>query len=519
MFWADRVANEIKSFSKSKEQHVNDAKTPSGRIHAGSLRGVLIHDFVYKSLLDIGVKSHYTFGIDDFDPMDSLPSYLPEEKYKKHMGKPLKDIPAPDGEGSYSEYYANDFIKVFNGLGAKPEIIWSSKLYKSGKFDGAIKIALDNSEKIQYIYHKVSGSKKENNWLPFLPVCPKCGKIGTTKSFDWNGKEVEFECSQNMVQWATGCGYKGKISPFGGSGKMPYKVEWAAKWFSLRVTVEGAGKDHSSKGGTRDVSSQIAKEIYKYDPPQDIPYEFFLFGGKKMSSSKGVGASAAEVSEMLPPSVLRFLMARVQPKVALDFDPGDINTVPSLFDEFDRGQKAYFDKGDEDLADTWRASQVEEPMNNFNLRFNQVVNFVQIPGVNLEKEAEVAKGLELTEGDKNNLEERAKYAKIWLERFAPVDVKFKIAKSPPKEIQKLSESQKKFLAKLADLVDKNKDPEKFQNDIYQLGKSAHLSASDTFKAIYIVLLGKDYGPKAGSLVLAIDLEFVKNRFKEVSGGR
>lgn len=514
MFWADIVASRIKNSSKSKEQYVNDAKTPSGRVHAGALRGVLIHDLVHQSLRNSGVKSRYTFGIDDFDPMDSLPNYLSKEKYEMHMGKPLKDIPAPEGEGSYSEYYANDFIKIFNGLGAKPEIIWSSQLYKSGKFDAAIRIALDNSEKIQYIYHNISGSKKEDNWLPFSPVCPNCGKIGTTKAIGWDGKEVEFECSKDMVQWATGCDYRGKISPFGGSGKMPYKVEWAAKWFSLEVTVEGAGKDHSSKGGTRDVSSQISKEIFKYDPPQDIPYEFFLFGGRKMSSSKGVGASAAEVSEMLPPSVLRFLMARVQPKVAIEFDPADLNTVPSLYDEFDRGQKAYFEKGDEDLADTWKASQVEEPMNNFNLRFSQVVNFVQIPGVNIEKEAEAVKGSELTEGDKNNLKERARYAKIWLEKFAPESIKFKIADNLPAQADKLDQKQKKLLKEVAELISESKDQEKFQNDIYQIGKSIGLSASDAFKAIYIVLLGQDHGPKAGSLILAIDQEFVKKRFKE-----
>ncbi len=517
MFWADIVASNIKNFSNSKEQYVNDAKTPSGRVHAGALRGVLIHDFVHKSLQGTGVKSHYTFGIDDFDPMDSLPNYLSKEKYEKHMGKPLKDIPAPEGEESYSEYYANDFIKVFNGLGAKPEIIWSSKLYKSGKFDKAIKIALDNGEKIQQIYHSVSGSKKAQNWLPFSPVCPNCGKIGTTKATGWDGKEVEFECSKDMVQWATGCGYRGKTSPFGGNGKMPYKVEWAAKWFSLGVTVEGAGKDHSSKGGTRDVSSQISKEIYKYDPPQDIPYEFFLFGGRKMSSSKGVGASAAEVSEMLPPSVLRFLMARVQPKVAIEFDPADLNTVPGLYDEFDRGQKAYFEKGDKDLADTWKASQVEEPMNSFNLRFNQVANFVQIPGVNIEKEAEVAKGLELTTGDKNNLKERATHAKIWLEKFAPESIKFKVSASLPAKANKLNQKQKKFLKAVAEIVGESKDSKKFQNDIYQIGISASLNASDAFKAIYIVLLDKDHGPKAGSLILAIDAKFVKKRFKEAAG--
>lgn len=518
MFWADRVAEDIKKSSKGKNQLINDAKTPSGKVHVGALRGVLIHDFIHKSLERIGVKSHYTFHIDDFDPMDSLPIYLSKEKYEKYMGVPLKDIPSPEGVGSYAQFYGKDFIDVFNKLGSKPEIIWSSSLYKSGKFDKAIKIALDNAEKIQVIYHKVSGSKKEKNWFPFNPVCPDCGKIGTTKTIGWDGKEVEFECSENIVEWAKGCGYRGKMSPFGGTGKMPYKVEWSAKWFSLGVSVEGGGKDHSSKGGTRDVSSHIAKEIYKIDPPYDIHYEFFLFGGGKMSSSKGVGVSAAAASEILPSSVLRFLMARVQPKVAIDFDPNDSITVPSLFDEYDRGQRAFFEKGDRDLAKTWEASQVGKPKNEFVLRFSQVVNLVQIPGFDLEKEAELVKGSKLSSGDKEYLIERANYAEIWLEKFAPDEVKFKISKKLPEEAKTLSKTQRQFLGKLGNIVTNEEDIKIFQDNIYNLGKTQGLGSRDTFKAIYIVLLGKDYGPKAASLILALESEFVKKRFKESSGG-
>lgn len=518
MFWADIVAQDIKASQSRKSQLVNDAKTPSGKVHSGALRGVLIHDLVHKSLVKQGVKSRYTYHIDDFDPMDSLPTYLSKEKYGKYIGMPLKNIPSPVGKGSYAEYYANEFVGVFTKLGAKPEVIRSSQMYESGKFDKAIKIALDSGAKIQEIYHKVSGSKKQKNWLPFSPVCPECGKVGTTKAISWDGKEVGFTCELEMVVWAKGCGYKGKVSPFGGTGKMPYKVEWPAKWFSLGVTVEGEGKDHSSKGGTRDVSNYIAKEIYKINPPHDVPYEFFLFGGRKMSSSKGVGVSALDVSKTLPPSVLRFLIARTQTKSAIDFDPADLNTVPSLFDEYDRGQVAFFGEGNADLAKTWEASQIEKPKNSFAFRFSQVVNFVQIPGVDLEKEAESAKGSKLNDSDKEYLKQRAKYAEIWLDKFAPSEVKFSVSESLPDEAKKLSESQKKFLGKLSEKISKSKNSEDFQNIIYELGKITGLSSQDTFRAVYSAILGKDHGPKAASLILALDHSFVKERFEEVSNG-
>ena len=76
MFWADIIAKNL----KDKGPHlVNDAKTPSGKVHVGALRGVLIHDFVHKALLETGVKSTYTYHFDDFDPMDGLPVYLDQK--------------------------------------------------------------------------------------------------------------------------------------------------------------------------------------------------------------------------------------------------------------------------------------------------------------------------------------------------------------------------------------------------------------------------------------------------------
>src|SRR3972149_1936391 len=93
MFWADKIAEEIAK--TKKPQIVDDAKTPSGRVHVGALRGVIIHDLVHRALKDAKVKSHFTYIIDDMDPMDDLPVYLSKAKYEKYMGAPLKYIPSP----------------------------------------------------------------------------------------------------------------------------------------------------------------------------------------------------------------------------------------------------------------------------------------------------------------------------------------------------------------------------------------------------------------------------------------
>ncbi len=505
MFWADIIAKNL----KDKSPHiVADGKTPSGKVHVGSLRGVLIHDLIHKSLLSQKAESRYIYYFDDFDPMDGLPVYLDEKKFKQYMGVPLKDIPAPEGNNSFAKYYADDFQKVFVSLGVEAEIIFTSELYKAGKFDNALKIALDNAETIQEIYQQVSGSKKKKSWLPFQPVCPECGKIGTTHATDWDGKEVKFTCEVDLVEWAKGCNYKGKISPFGGTGKMPWKVEWPAKWLVLGTTIEGAGKDHSSAGGTREVAETIARKVFKTDPPTDVAYEHILFGGKKMSSSKGLGSSAAEVAELLPAEVLRFLFARVPYQRAIDFDPTAAKTIPDLFDEFDRGQKAYFEKTNEDLASTWMASQIGDIKEEYNLRFSQLLEMLKNfkSEESILKEAERLKGDKLTEVDRQAINSRIEYARIWLEKFAP-------DKSTPGVglQQDLSEDQKKLLKTLSKDLREEMSEDEIQNFIYNKGKSLGLKPLETFQAVYKVLLGKDQGPKAGVLVKDLGVAKVKEK--------
>ena len=131
-----------------------------------------------------------------------------------------------------------------------------------GQFDEPIDAILKERDSVRKIYKEVSNSERSEKWYPFQVICENCGRIGTTEVIDYDGKEVEYICHPNLVKWATGCGNRGKISPFGGNGKLPWKLEWVAKWKTMDITIEGAGKDHSTKGGSRDVSARCLKEIF-----------------------------------------------------------------------------------------------------------------------------------------------------------------------------------------------------------------------------------------------------------------
>src|SRR5258706_14395476 len=55
-----------------------------------------------------------------------------------------------------------------------------------------------------------------------------------------------------------------------------------------------------------------------------------------MSTSKGRGAAAHKIVEVVPPEQLRLLFLRPRPNTAIEFDPDGTDAIPRLFDEFDR---------------------------------------------------------------------------------------------------------------------------------------------------------------------------------------
>lgn len=504
MFWADRVAEDIINSDKYKPYWVDDMFTPSGFAHVGSLRGPLVHDIVTKALRDVKKETKWTYVMNDFDPIDGLPPEL-EKKMSEFYGVPVRMVPSPEeGFSDYADYFAKDFQKVLRELGVDAEFISSWDMYHAGKFNKVIKTALDNSEKIQDIYQKVSGSrKKDKGWLPLQVVCEKCGKLGTTRVYDWDGETVAYVCEPEMVKWAIGCGKKGRISPYDGNGKLPWKVDWPAHWKVMGVTIEGAGKDHSSAGGSRDIARALCDEVFKYPNPYNLPYEFFLIGGKKMSSSKGLGLKAKDLTEILPADVARFLFTRTDYKKAIEFDPMGTMAIPMLFDEYQKAAKSYIDRDDSDLGRAFEMSQIDKIKKPPTIRFSILAQWVQMPNM-------------ADEIQKEGLTEWARYAKVWVERFAPDSEKFAISKELPDAATFLSSQQKKFLADISIVLKNNLDGLELQEKIYELAQQDGLTSPEAFEAIYKSLIGKTHGPKAAWLILSLDRDFVKKRFEEAS---
>jgi lysyl-tRNA synthetase class 1 len=518
-FWADEEADLL---ATDRDHVIRDSKTPSGAVPISGLRGPIITDALYRTFKKRGLRIRYVFTIDDYDPMDSQ-SLKDKAATAQYMGKPLAHIPSPEPSAAsdFARYHAAAYLETFGTLGIRPEEIhWLRDLYKDGALDRQIDLVLRNAATIREIYERVSHVMKDERWLPIGVICESCGRIGTTYAFDYDGHTVAYECRKDYVEWAQGCGHTGRRSPFKGNAKLYWNLQWCAMWEHFGVTYEEGGKDLLTAGGSRDRANEIYRLVWKKEPPIGLVHEFFTTGGKKMSTSKGLGAAATDLVKVYPPEIVRFLMLRTHPKRHVEFDPGGL-TLTKLMDEYDRCGDAFRNEPESDQAKVWALSQVDEDPAppGFRVRFAIVADWLQIPSVDPLAEAEDRKAAPLNPAERNELERRIALARVWLERWAPDESRFTVLPEIAGDI-KLTDAQRRYLIAVKELIGKITDPEQLQQELYEVAKRVGVFGPDgkvsreAFSAIYLAFLGKPSGPKAGWLLTTLPADLVRRRIDD-----
>jgi lysyl-tRNA synthetase class 1 len=271
--------------------------------------------------------------------------------------------------------------------------------------------------------------------------------------------------------------------------------------------------------------------VFEREPPLNVPYEFLNIGGKKMSTSKGHGAAAHTIAEVIPPEQLRFLFLRPRPNHAIEFDPDGTDAVPRLFDEFDKfaaatagrevkgeiapGYEATFRYSLLDPnADVAAEAEAYRPV------LAHLALLVQIPAIDIARRIEEEKGSPLTDRERAVLDERIAAARAWLEAYAPERARLVVRfDGLPPEAAGLESDQRAFLDRLATTVASTElvGGDAWQSAIFAAAIDAGVPAGRAFAAIYLAFLGRTNGPRAGWLLATLDPAFVLDRLHEAAG--
>ncbi|PJE65620.1 lysine--tRNA ligase [Candidatus Saccharibacteria bacterium CG10_big_fil_rev_8_21_14_0_10_47_8] len=506
MQWLNKIIDEIITRHPEGEIIIESGISPSGSYHMGYLREIITCDAVKQELERRGRRARHIHFVDDLDGFRKVPTNLPAD-YKKYLGKPLCDMPAPDGSGqSYADYALKDFLDSVDKLGIKIDLARSHEKYREGFFTEAIEKTLQNLPRVRGVLEKVSGRKLEKDWAPI-----QVNEDGYLKSrrfvlIDTKAKRITYLDADDKEQTTDYCA---------GEVKLNWRLDWPARWWLLKVAVEPFGRDHATKGGSYDTGAALMKEIFSAPAPLPIPYDFVNRAGdtKKMSASKGNGILMSEVVTVLPPEVARYFILRYSPDKQLFFDPQ--GGVVRLIDEFAALLAKPGKSEDERKLVELSTNGFENTVSS--VPFSHLVASYQASLKDADATLEVVKRTEhadAVEKEAKVIKAELKFIEQWLFKWAPEEVKFELAQKV--DASQFSDEQKQYLNRLADKIVKmldGADGEWFHKAIYEFKESDNLSSQQLFTPLYRALIGKDFGPRAGWFLSILPRDWLIKRLR------
>lgn len=537
--WSEELAKEvIKKYPKRKEFVVASGISPSGSVHIGNYREFVTNYFVAKQLQRHGKAVKMIFSWDEFDRFRKVPKNFlgtpTAEKldYANFIGKPYVDVPSPyTTNESSAKYFENEFEKSIKALHPEAfandlsvtksqspkftiQFIHQAAEYRSGRYGEQIVHAIKNRKKIYDIISSFKtqgedGGEREN-YYPISIYCATCGHDNThILGYDEKTDEVEYECN---------CGHKHKTAVKTADNiKLVWKADWPMRWKEEQVCFEAAGIDHHNEGGSFDVATRIAREIWDIEPPVSVCYGFIGlrgFGGvpghTEMHSSTGKNITPAQLLQIYEPEIIRWLYAKYP--VGDQFDFGFDDTIIRYYQEFDRGLNNYllgqceeYERAFYDLA------LFEDIKSGGRVNFGTLATVAPLAGFdkNLTRKMLEKAGV----AGFGHFDERFDRVRFWLENYMPEKIYKLLPSRNDAFADTLNGEQKGVLAALKKYLRDSHTEKEIQEQLYSIindpkleKKQNQARQTEYFKVFYQMLFGRNDGPRLYLFLASADKE-------------
>ena len=531
-FWADAVADEVEARDPDEPIIVKGGVSPSGVPHIGHFNEIMRGYFVAEALRDRGHEVRQVFTTDDRDRLRKLPRKLADLEWNvvglgdvdagalgRNLGKPYTDIPDPFGCcDSYGDHFTELLRRSAETVGVPIDVVSNTDMYETGAFDDAVRHVLENRERAVEVLAEFQ-DKVDTDYVPFFAQCEACGNLTETiTAVDLDAGTVDYVCEDveagdDVIQ---GCGHEGTATFR--EGKLPWRFEWPAQWLTLGVDFEPFGKDHAE--GSWPSGERVARDVFGFEPPVPMVYEWFTLDGAALSSSAGNIITVDEVLELLDVEVFRYFFTK-NPKKQRDFA---VRSIDRLVDEFDRFERLYYDEEpvDEDereLAERAYPMVVDEVSETPPLRIPYT--FAAVLGMTDDRNLRVQMARRSGHLPEDAADERidaalkrVERARAWAER-TDNEFNYRLAEQLP-DVELDAETEA-ALDDLAAFIEREApDADALQGEIYETAKSNDVPVGELFTAGYQLFLDETQGPRLGPFLAAMDTEFVLDRLRRKS---
>ncbi len=517
MHWADVAASRL---AERGNKHIIAAGiTPSGEFHIGHIREILTGEIISRACHHLGLEVDFIFIVDSADPLRKVYPFLHEE-YSNFIGHQIGNIPPPDADGrpdhdafSNGLTYANFFLEPFQDalaeIGVRPRIVDNLEMYRMGKFEPFAKMACENIDVVREIIERVSGRELPQDWFPWTPLDTN-GKLGDVTITDYQHPIVTFVQKDGVV---------GTSDISKGEGKLPWRIDWPARWSFNEITMEPFGKDHGTSGGSYDTGKELSA-FFGYQAPEPLTYEWISLKGQgAMSSSVGNTIGPMEALRLVPPEILRLLVTKTKPNKAIEFDTG--MGLVAIADEYERLASRDFEQelAQENLSRRQKV-QVEDAQAavrysvvahgdeavSESVSFRHLAMLAQIRTVDDDVFTSLRESGMIDEISES-LKERLHRMRYWISsQHFPEEMKIQIqTKLSDEFMESRSIDDRRIYSEMRLLFEST--PWKagdLQSIFGQVSKASELPVRDVYRASYMLFLGSEKGPRLAPILEAWD---------------
>ncbi|WP_457556676.1 lysine--tRNA ligase [Candidatus Harpocratesius sp.] len=560
--WLESIVKEIGS-RDPKEINLATGKTPSGHIHMGIMRELLICEAIRRIYSEKGFSVKFRLFIDSLDAAKRFPSYISSDYAKKHLGKPFALIPNPfntKDTQSYAEFFGNELQNTFIEMGINAEIIWTHNLYKTAEMKEKIRIGLKKNELVKeivakYLTKSMSPEQKQDyieqqkSWMGAMVICEKCQstqkkqKDGTISP----NRVLEYiEQTDECIYKCPSCGYNGRVTVESGLVKLNWRLDWPAKWTIFNTICEPAGKDHCTPGGSYDTGLELCQKVYGYQGPIKVAYEWLRLGDRDMKTSKGIVFTPSKFLEMAEAKILRMLIYQTNPNKHISIR---IEEMEQYYNEFQRIERIYYGLEEPTSESEKREIEYIYPLIipdeipktlKYQIPFRFITILAQLKPILKEQgiinrtRKYLLKEYEIEDFNIDSLNIQLKKASNWIQEINALieseknpQIKKKISQKiirfsiieelKPEIISRLNSDQlmilKKFFSKIQE--EKELSEEKIKDIMINIKEELNVKPMKIFQAFYLIFLGNKKGPRLGPLMAMMDINWIKNRIQSV----
>jgi len=551
--FADEVIAEAGRRSPGKPVVVASGLSPSGPIHLGNLREMMVPHLVADEIKRRGVPCEHILSFDDFDRLRRVPAGI-DSSWAQHIGKPLTSVPAPPGSPhpNWAEHFKAPMAAALARLGVEFRGISQTQMYTSGAYVDQVLLAMRERGRIDAVLAEYrtkarpsapaaaqldtaeaeaaegSGAAADDDgatsagYFPYRPYCSACERdLTTVTGYDDESTKLTYTCACGHAETVTLAEHR--------RGKLVWKVDWPMRWAYEGVIFEPSGADHQAPGSSFVVGGRLVSEIFGGWQPIGPGYAFVgISGMAKMSSSQGSVPTPADALEIMEEPVLRWLYARRRPQQSFTIAFG--TEIQRLYDEWDAtarkvadGTASPLDARSYDRA--VRTAAGELPRTPRPLPYRMLAS---VADITTGDSSQILRILSDTDprhplSSLDEVQPRLDRARCWAMTQLPADERTRLTGEPDRSaLAGLSAAERSSLDLLVARLDDDWSLEGLSRLVYavpklQAGLSADAPATPELKSaqraffalVYRLLIGRETGPRLPTLLLAAGQERIR----------